>query len=219
VRDQPIALSTLRRLAWMALPVLASAGLVVELLDHLAPAKSLRPWVELFSLSYEENLPAWYASALLLTTALLTTGHAARARRYRRHWWFMAAALAYVSLDEVVQLHERLGDVFEGHGPLYFGWVIPAGVVVIVLAALYLPFLRDLPAATRRRFVIAAVVYVGGALLMELPLGLWTERFGDDSLGYALIDVVEETLELLGATLFLGALIDHREDHREEGAT
>jgi hypothetical protein len=45
---------------------------------------------------------------------------------------------------------------------------------------------------------------------MELPLGWWTERFGDDGLGYALIDWVEETLEMTGAAAALLVLLRHR---------
>ena len=44
---------------------------------------------------------------------------------------------------------------------------------------------------------------------MELPLGYWTERHGNDNLVYALIDLVEESLELLGVSLFLVALVEY----------
>jgi hypothetical protein len=61
----------------------------------------------------------------------------------------------------------------------------------------------------RRQFLIAGAIYVGGALGMELPLGWWTERAGSDNLVYALIDGVEETMELSGTTLFLLALVEY----------
>ncbi|MFO0630985.1 MAG: hypothetical protein U0325_35900 [Polyangiales bacterium] len=40
-------------------------------------------------------------------------------------------------------------------------------------------------------------------------LGWWTERYGDAGLGYAMIDWVEEMLELTGASLFLFAVLRH----------
>ena len=95
------------------------------------------------------------------------------------------------------------------HGVLYFSWVVPAGIIVAALGIAYLPFLRRLPARTRWRFVLAGALYVGGALLMELPLGWWAERAGDDNLVYGLLDFVEESLELAGTSLFLAALLDY----------
>jgi len=197
----------LRRIAWTALPVVAAAGLTVEILQHLRPDPALRPWVELFSLSFEGNVATWYATVLLFTCALLLAGRAARAERGRRGWAFLAAALAYVSLDEAVGLHERLNEVVPSGGVFYYSWILPAAVAVIVLFLAYLPFLRDLPPDLRRRFLLAGTVYVAGALLMELPLGWVAERSGEESLAYALVDFAEETLELVGATLLLDALV------------
>ena len=97
-------------------------------------------------------------------------------------------------------------------GVLYFNWVIPAVAILGVLAAVFLPFVRALPATTRRRLVVAGVIYIGGAVGMELPLGWWVERAGPDNLGYALIDWVEETLELVGASLAVVALVAHRRE-------
>jgi hypothetical protein len=83
-----------------------------------------------------------------------------------------------------------------------------------VLTALYLPFMRALPRVTRNRLLLAAVIYIGGAVGMELPLGWWTERHGTDGLGYALIDWVEETLEMIGAAIALLSLLAHRKSRR-----
>jgi hypothetical protein len=45
-----------------------------------------------------------------------------------------------------------------------------------------------------------------------LPLGWWVERAGNDNLGYALIDWVEETMEMIGASLAVVALVAHRRE-------
>ncbi len=199
--------------------VLACAFLAVVILgltSEILFAYSNAPWsgslVELFSLSYEQNLPTWYASVLLFSSAVLLA-HIARSyegRRQRAHWWMLSVGFAVMSFDEVAELHERLGGMFGGSGVFYFDWVIPAGLAVVALAAMFVPFLTKLPAASRRRFLIAGAVYLAGALAMELPLGWWTERAGSDNLTYALIDLVEESLELCGASLFLVALCRHR---------
>jgi hypothetical protein len=120
--------------------------------------------------------------------------------------------MAYVSLDEAAEIHEHLGGHLDTSGLLYFDWVIPAAIILAILAAVYLPFLRALPRATRNRLVVAAAVYLAGALVMELPLGWWTERAGAENLGYAAIDWLEETMEMVGASLALVALVAHRQE-------
>jgi hypothetical protein len=171
-------------------------------------------FVELLSLSYERNVPTWYASCVLFSCALalsaIASGATGRGIVSRKHWWGLAAGFLFISMDEVVGLHEQLGPLFRLSGVLYFSWVVPAGITVLLLAILYVPFLLRLEASLRRQCVLAGALYVTAALLMELPLGYWTERAGNDNLTYAVIDWVEETLEIFGATLFLIALSDHR---------
>ena len=107
-----------------------------------------------------------------------------------------------------------LGALVEGEGLLHFSWVIPASVIVLVGLLAFLGFLRRLDPPTARRFVLAGALYVTGAVLFELPLGWWTEQHGYESLGYALIDWCEETLEFAGLTLFAATLL-----RRLEGRT
>jgi hypothetical protein len=108
----------------------------------------------------------------------------------------------------------RLGGLIGTHGILYFDWFVPAAVVLAILATVYWPFMRALPCATRNPLLVAAAIYIGGAAGMELPLGWWTERHGNEGLGYARIDWVEETMEMCGATVALLALVAHRRGRR-----
>jgi len=188
----------------------SGAGLAVELLHDRIPEQLLLH----LSLSYEGNVPTWLSSSLLLGCAIAAGLVASEATQWGRHWWGMAVAFGWVSLDEAAEIHEHLGGLVGTHGLLYFDWVIPAAAVLVVLTALYLPFMRALPRVTRNRLLLAAVVYIGGAVGMELPLGWWTERHGNEGLGYALIDWVEETLEMIGAAIALVSLLAYREDSR-----
>ncbi len=204
--------------------ILVIAGALVALLGlgvELAHARSHAPAVEVLvgflSLSYEGNLPTWYAASLLLLCAVMlgvVASEIPSGGSGRRHWWALAILFGFMSLDEAAEMHEHLGGLIGTGGVLYFDWVIPAAVVVALVGLAYLPFLRQLPPRTRNRFVLAGAIYVGGALLMELPLGWWTERHGAENLGYALIDWVEEVLELAGVSGFLAAILDHRAQGR-----
>jgi hypothetical protein len=212
--EQKIRIAAIRRVLVAALIAVAGAGLAVELLHH-GPLPDLdEDLVGLFSLSYEGNLPTWYSSALLLACAI-TLGAIApgAAPRQSRYWSLLAAVFGYLSIDEAVGLHEQLNEIVHLGGPLYFSWILPAAAAVLLLGIAYLRFLLGLPEETRRRFILAGALYVGGALIMEIPLGLWTEAHGDGDLGYALIDFAEESLEMIGATLFLVALLRHAAAH------
>lgn len=185
----------------------AAAGLLAEL---LRARLGTHPAFSLLSLSHEGNLPSWYASALPLICAALLLWISATESTDRRHWQLLALGFLAISIDETVGLHELLSEPIDTDGVLHFGWVIPASILVLALALAFFNFLRrlhHLSPGTARRFVLAGALYVGGALLCELPLGWWTAQHGDDNPGYYLIDWCEETLELAGLTLFAGALL------------
>jgi hypothetical protein len=196
----------LRRHLLLATAVVSGAGLAVE----LAQVESV---LSLFSLSYEQNVPTYFSAAVLVACAVAAGVIAVARPGFRWHWWGIALVAAWIALDEAVELHEHLGGTFDTSGVLYFDWVIPATIIILALALVYVPFVRALVAPTRMRLVIAAAVYIGGALVLELPLGWWTESHGSDGLGYALIDWVEETMEMIGACLALVALVRHRQEH------
>ena len=203
----------LRRVLLGVMGVVVAAGVAVEVLKPIYKLKSRRGIVPLLSLSYEGNVPTWYTSALLVACAfflaLIAAGTRARGERYVAHWWGLAAGFMYISLDEVVSLHEAAGFLELGGGVLYFSWVVPAAAVVLGVGLLYLKFLVHLPGPIRRQFILSGGIYVAGAVGMELPLGWWTDREGTNNLGYALIDSVEEAMEMLGLNLFLFALWEH----------
>lgn len=201
---QPLKLT---RMLWVSTALVSLLGLAAELVYLFGQATPLhRKLVPFFSLSEEANFPTWYSASLLLAASLLLF---AIARSHRTdetktlHWRCLGVIFLYMSLDESVQLHEHLGSSLKTSGVLYFSWVIPAGIAVVLLGLLYLPFLKALPSSFRWGFMIAGALYVGGALLMELPLGAWAELHGHDNPTYALLDWVEETLEMAGVSVFL----------------
>jgi hypothetical protein len=198
---------------WSATALVCALGLLVELaaaFGWLDPLSSIRSGL---SLSYEGNVPTWYASGLLWTVAL-GLGRCARREpgRDRLWWWGLAAIFMLFSLDEAIELHEELGAGAERHGVLYYSWVVPAAMLTSAFVAIYARFWLRLPAPTRRGFAWAFVLYVGGALGMELPLGAWYEAHGDQNLGYFVLDFTEESLELVGLCVFLLAIARHFDD-------
>ena len=196
--------------AWVLLTV---AGFLVEVFKHLLVALDLGRIVKFLGLSYEQNLPTWYSSSLLLLSAfhlgLIALATRQAGGRFVFHWWLLAAAFLYISLDETAEIHENASHWFNFGGFLYFGWVIPASIIVAVFGLSYVAFLFHLPGRTRNQFIVSGAIYVGGALGVEFLLGYWTDLEGSHNLVYGLIDLVEESMEILGVTLFLCSLIEY----------
>ncbi len=208
-----LSLLTIRRALLSVLSFLILAGFCAEIVDATPTIQDPHDLVDLFSLSYETNLPTWLASSLLFSCGLLLTLIALAKRRvadpYTRHWWGLALAFLYISLDEFTQLHEQANHWFDFGGVLYYGWVIPAAIVVASLGFCYLGFLGHLTRRSRNQFVLAGSLYVGGALGVELLLGYWADVAGESNLVYGLIDLVEESMELIGVSVFFYALFEH----------
>jgi len=203
----------LRSLLMLAVTLVATAGLTAEVARLGFEVENGEYASEVFSLSQEGNFPTWFSGGLHLFAALLLSlvalGTKQSGRPYARHWTFLAFAFFYISLDEVVTIHEKLNHVFDLGGALRFSWILFAGVLVLLLGLSYRTFLQHLTPPIRRGFVLAGAVFITGAMLMEIPLGLWFEAYGEDNFGYMLIDWVEETLEMVGISLFICSVLAH----------
>jgi hypothetical protein len=83
----------------IATALVALAGLAIELVHTRSHAPAVETLVSLLSLSYESNLPTWYASSLLLTCALLLGAIAADVRSrggpHRARWVGVGAGVFF----------------------------------------------------------------------------------------------------------------------------
>lgn len=211
--DISLSTSSLRRPWLIILSLVVCAGVCVEILGSLYRLPTDAGIVPLFSMSYEGNVPTFYSAIILSLAAVLLAFSAIAAKKAQEkfvgHWWILSLGFFYIAIDEVFSIHEMAGGFFKLSGVLYFSWVIPAAIVVLVVGLSYVRFLQHLPRRTAYRFLIAGAMYVGGAVVMELPLGYWTDKHGSHNLGYGLIDALEESLEMLAINLFNLWLIDH----------
>jgi hypothetical protein len=99
-------------------------------------------------------------------------------------------------------------------GYLYFAWQIVAAPLVILFGVIYWRFLFHLPPRTRNLFVLAALLYVGGALIVE---GISANRWyldGGQSFEYLAIATIEECFEMLGAVVFIYTLLTYMAESR-----
>jgi hypothetical protein len=119
----------------------------------------------------------------------------------------------YLSLDEAAGLHEILIDpvrsVTHASGPIRFAWVLVAIPLLVILGLLLLGLIRRLPASTRRAFIVSGLIFVAGAVGVEVIGGMIMDA-GIEGHGVNRIFVsIEELLENVGAAMFIGALLAH----------
>jgi hypothetical protein len=183
-------------------------------------------FVRQFNLTEENNISTWFSSSIFLACSLLLglIGWSKRGTKGpdARNWLSLAAIFLYLSMDEASSLHEMLipqGDaLFERTGyfnpHLFSSWLPFGATVVAIVGFVSVPFLKNLPNDTRRRFLLAACVYLSGAVGTEMAGGAIAYYLGADGMPYATEVAVEEGLEMLGVIAFLYGILMHlrRED-------
>lgn len=194
--------------------LLALAHLAAQFSIYVLGYDNLFGLIPLFSLNAEENIPALYSSLALVFCALLLALIAWATKRsgrpYFRHWAGLSAIFLFLGMDESLSFHESstvpLRKALDTSGALFYAWIIPYGLFLAVLLAVYARFLLRLPGETRRAFLLAAGLYVSGAMLFEIPGGIYDEAFGRHTPLYSAISTLEELLEMGGIVVFIRAL-------------
>ena len=99
-------------------------------------------------------------------------------------------------------MHEYVNTVVENTR-----WTTFGAAIVAVLGLAYLPFLRALPSRIRVLFIVAAVIYVGGAVGVERATDWYDVHNLLDTLAYNLWTAVEETMEMADVIVFIYTLL------------
>jgi hypothetical protein len=173
----------------------------------------------LFYVDVEHNIPTYFSVWLILCAAFLLTVIASLNRGQRKphvsQWAILSFGFLLMAIDEAFQFHERLNlpvGTLLGDGSLgvfYFPWVIPGIALVFVLGLYFLRFLLHLPATTRLRFLMAATIFIGGAIGVELIGSSHAELHGYENWTYSMIATLEESLEMAGLIVFIWALLNY----------
>jgi hypothetical protein len=156
--------------------------------------------VSLFNLDEEWNMPTWYAATSLmfcsLLLAIISIGEKQDRSKFSNHWTILSIIFLLLAMDEAIQIHEQtitpLRTLLKAEGILYFTWVLPAAILLILFGLTFLKFFFNLPKATRLLFLVSGCLYVGGALGMELIGGFYAETYGQANMGYAMLTNFEE---------------------------
>ncbi|HEY9711329.1 MAG TPA: hypothetical protein V6D48_24180 [Oculatellaceae cyanobacterium] len=202
-------------------------NLLTQTCRHFLPDYPLRDGIaNVFYVDAEQNIPALYSASTLLFCSILLAiiSHAKKVagNRYFRYWGALSIIFMLFFWDELLSFHERLIDplrsTFQASGIFYFTWVIPGAIFVGLVGVSFWRFLCALPAKTRLLFSVAAILYVGGTIGMELVGGYYANFYSQENMTYALISTIEEGLEMLGIAVFIYALLSYMSSYfKDEG--
>lgn len=207
--------------------LLVAASATISYLTVITGNGRYRKLLQLFSLSNEWNIPAFFSAFLLFFAFLLllfiTVAEYKRKSASFRYWGTLAFGFLLMAIDELCSIHEKLIPPMRalmGNGPygfFFFSWVIVAIPVVFILILFFSKFWWRLPLRTRLTFLFAAVVYLGGCIGFELIGGYYLETYGIFNMTFCLLETMEEGLEMGGVIIFIWGLLNYMEAYcREE---
>lgn len=142
-----------------------------------------------FRLNREHSLPTYFTTLLFFVAGGIAALVSRAASSMRGSWLLLGLCLLAFGVSEGAELHERL-EVGAGIPTLVA--IAPLGALALVALANLRPVLRSYPPAPA---------------LITVAIALWLISQAIDPLHAGWKSVVEESLELVGTTLFIAALI------------
>ncbi|MGJ7440583.1 hypothetical protein [Aquipuribacter sp. MA13-6] len=212
----PVRATGVRNLLLAVAVVLCTVSLGLQLARVVWPGVPfLESIAAMTNVSREASLPTLTSALGLLLLAVLAWAlGSAQARQGSSPWWGRAAAgvAAFMAVDEFLELHERMIEPTRavlggGTGILYYTWVVPAAVLVVLVLVTGDRWLRRLGAPARRSVLTGVAVFLAGAIGLELVAGLLVSS-GTGSWGVlTVLSTAEEFLEMAGAAIVAGGLL------------
>ena len=209
--------------------VLLALSILGQYLRYFQSFADIRPWMEFaldllnhkFYLDAETNVPTWFNSILLFIASALFLTIASWAKgnddKFQYHWFGLSTLWIIFSVDELAVLHETLIEpmrgIFGASNWLYFAWVIPGIIFLAVLSIAYAYFIFKFDPRFKTLFVGSLLLYFSGAVGGEMTSGHFAAILGQRNFTYAVISSLEESVELMGASLLIYTLLRYIEEN------
>lgn len=166
---------------------------------HFVPHVRAEAWTVLFDMDLEANIPTFFNCALFfLCSVLMVLKAAGRQGRLRRGWFILAGVFAFLGVDEGTQIHEKFMLVtlrLMDHGAqsrqkfgwLYYAWVIPYMGAAVALGLVLVRWFIALAPRLRRSLVLCGLLYIFGAVFLEMYSGKVAEQLDPRSMDAAVL--------------------------------
>lgn len=178
---------------------------------------TLKGLVHPLNVGQDSSLPTWYSSISLLICSflLLLISFAARKKNqpYIVHWFMLSLLFLYISMDEVATFRETffraLRPVIQTDGLFHYRWTLFAIPFVFLFLLSYVKFLAHLPKQIRHLFILSGVVFVFGAIGMEMLASLSHSLYGTRNMLYVTVTAIEEFCEMFSVVIFIYTLLSY----------
>jgi len=170
----------------------------------------------MFNLDVEKNIPSVYSALLLASSGFLLVLIAIKTKKlkgkFAPRWFFLGIVFMFLAADEFFVIHENwmdpIRESFNTSGLLYFAWIIPYAIFIVILFLAYLRFLKNLPRDIYLKFIASGSLFIFGGIVIESFGGRYIESHSwqkDDV--YFMMITFEEMFEIIGISLFLYTLL------------
>lgn len=179
-------------------------------------------FVPLFRLNVEANPPTIFSAFLLFSVAYLFAAIAKEKRStnaaFAKRWTILAGIALFMVFDEAFMIHELLNEyrgwtngLFNPTGYLVGPWVVIYGTIVLAFAALFFPLFLNLPMRYRLLFGGAGVMFVSGAIGLEMIAAQeWTLH--RESLSFVVLNSFEEMMEMSAIIIVIYGALEYMQD-------
>lgn len=181
-------------------------------------------FVRMFDLDMEKNIPTVFSSLILAASAfcfyLLANCKTEIQEKKNFYWLGLSGVFIFLSFDEGAKIHEKLGDFtenfVEANGYLHYPWVISYSLFVLILGLLYIKFFLNMEKKVFFSFMLAAFIFLSGAVGFELLGAKESSLHGTDGIVYSILYTIEESLEMFGVIYLLWILLSLLENKSVE---
>ena len=178
-------------------------------------------FIRMFDLDMERNIPTLFSSILFCISAflfyLLSLSSRQTDNNDSKYWKGLSFIFLFLSIDESVKIHEKIGDFTEqfvhASGYLHYPWVISYTILILILAVIYLKFFLKMPRNIFYAFMLSATLFLLGAIGFELLGANESSQYGTTSIRYSIFYTIEESLEMFGLIYLISILLSLLETH------
>ena len=163
----------------------------------------------IFLLDVEKNLPTLYAGLSLILSSLLLyfCGFNEVNKLKKINFNLMSLFFLFLAADEIFMIHEIFGPIFRKllnpSSFLYFAWVVPYGILTLIVSFYFYGFIRKLPKEIFKLILISGIIFIFGELILEMfGAFIYTINNKELSFAYLFLSSTEEILAMSGIVLF-----------------